>query len=92
MTQYSKRLMTRIGVDILLFAGVFLLPWWAVLLSSIALFFVFEHFVEMLIAALLMDFIYAVSLPRFLDFEFVLSLLSVVLYSGLTVVKKRVRF
>lgn len=82
----------RVVADVLLIGAVLFLPWWVVILCAIALFFLFDRFFELFLAAFLMDILYAVPLPRFGTFEFVLSLCSVALYFLLTIIKRRIRF
>lgn len=82
----------RTVADVLLIGVALFLPWWFVLVSATALFFVFERFFELFLVAFLVDLFYAVPLPRFSEFEFVLSLCSVLLYFLLTVIKRRIRF
>ncbi|HBV01779.1 MAG TPA: hypothetical protein DEF00_05375 [Candidatus Taylorbacteria bacterium] len=81
----------RAIADFLLITAAFLLPWWVVLLCAAALFFVFERFFELFLVAFLMDLLFAVPLPRFGRFEFVLSFGSVFLYLILNAIKKKMR-
>ncbi len=91
MEAKTRRMMIRVSADLLLLMAAFFLPWWVVLLYGVGLFFVFDRFFELFFVAFLMDLIYAVPLPRFGRFEFVLSLGSVLLYFILTVIKRRMR-
>ncbi|HCB35135.1 MAG: hypothetical protein A2W52_04865 [Candidatus Taylorbacteria bacterium RIFCSPHIGHO2_02_49_25] len=92
MTQEYRRVFWRIITDALLIAAVFILPWWAVLLSGAIFFFLFEYFLEMLFAALLLDLLYGVPLSRYGGFAFVVSLISVSLYIVLSALKRRMRW
>ncbi|KKW11686.1 MAG: hypothetical protein UY50_C0008G0012 [Parcubacteria group bacterium GW2011_GWA2_49_9] len=83
--------MIRLLADLLLIGMAALLPWWLVLLSAAVLFFVFEKYVEFMLIALFSDLLYGAPLPRFFDFQFVLSLGAVFLSVLFTFVKKRMR-
>ena len=87
----TKLIILRAIADFLLITAAFLLPWWVVLLCAAALFFVFERFFELFLVAFLMDLLFAVPLPRFGRFEFVLSFGSVFLYLILNAIKKKMR-
>ena len=91
MKTKTKLIILRALADFLLIIAAVLLPWWVVLLCVIALFFMFERFFELFLMAFLMDLLYAVPLPRFGRFEFVLSFGSVLLYLILASIKKRMR-
>ena len=77
--------------DALLIIAALYLQWWLVLLCSCLLFFVFDTFVEIFLAALFMDLLYGSPLSRFGDFQFILSLGALCVFVLLTVAKKRMR-
>lgn len=87
----SKRIAKRTLADILLIMAALFLPWWVVLPFAVALFFTFERYFELFLAAFLMDLLYGNALLRFGGFQFVLSLGSVLLYIILTFPKRRMR-
>jgi hypothetical protein len=91
MGAHPKKLAWRIIADLLLVSAAFFLPWWFALFSGAALFFLFDRFFELFLIAFLMDLLYAIPLPRFGSFEFVLSLFSVAMYVLLTFLKRRMR-
>lgn len=92
MNALSGNIAIRSIADIVLLLAVFFLPWWAVLFLAIALFFAFERFIELFLAAFLLDLLYSAELSRFGGFEFMLSLGVVLLYGALSFLKKRMRF
>lgn len=92
MRMNSKRIAGRALADMLLAMAAFFLPWWVMLLFAAALFFLFDAFVELFFAAFLIDLLYGSVLPRFLGFEFALSLGSALLYLLLTFLKRRMIF
>ena len=86
-----KLLLLRGTSDALLIIAALYLQWWIVLICACLLFFVFDGFVEIFLAALFMDLLYGSPLSRFGDFQFVLSLGALCVYILLTVLKKRMR-
>lgn len=83
--------MIRFFADLLLVIIAALLPWWLVLPCAAAFFFVFENYIELVLAAFFIDLLYGAPLPRFHNFQFVLSLGAVFLSVLLTFVKRRMR-
>lgn len=81
----------RFLVDILLFVGALFLPWWLVLLTASALFFVFPRFYELFFVAMCIDLLYGLPVDRFGNFQFVLSLGALFLYFALDFAKRRMR-
>lgn len=92
MNALSGNIVIRSIADISLLLAVFFLPWWAGLSLAVSLFFAFERFIELFLAAFLMDLLYSAELSRFGGFEFVLSLGAVLLYGALSLLKRRIRF
>jgi hypothetical protein len=60
----------RILVDALLFASLLWLPWWCSALIALAAVFIFEWYLEAVIAGFLMDSLYGVPSARFHGFTF----------------------
>ena len=88
----SPRMLWRVFADILLVCGVFLFPWWIVLLCACVLFFTFGRFFELFLVAFLIDLLYGSPVPYFFNSSFVLSLGAVALYLALSTVRKKMRF
>ncbi|MEO8637785.1 MAG: hypothetical protein ABI430_02705 [Candidatus Taylorbacteria bacterium] len=73
----------------ILMLSVFFIPWWVVLGLGICFLFYFDSFVEILILGFMIDSVYNVSSSHYLHFQFIISLLSVVLFVFSTQIKKR---
>ena len=78
-------------VNAFLFALVFFAPWWLAALFALVSFFLFDDFVELLLAALLADFLYGAPTPRFFGFPFVRSLSAALLFLALGLLKRHLR-
>lgn len=81
----------RACADILLFGSVLFLPWWVGAALALVSFFFFPNYVEMLLAALLTDLLYAAPAERFWGFQFVLSLSAVAVFVFCTILKRHLR-
>ena len=92
MTTGGRNIIARAVTDAGLLLAVFFLPWWTALLFALVPFFAFKRFIELVLAAFLMDLLYGIRLPRFGGFEFMLSLLAILLYVAGSFLKRRMRF
>ncbi len=81
----------RILAAAVLGGSVLYLPWWVGAGEALIFFFVFENYVEMLLAAFFADLLYSVPLPQFGRFEFILSLSALALFVLLGLLKKQLR-
>jgi hypothetical protein len=63
---HSNRNKKRIGIDIVLFLSVFLLPWWVTLLATLVATFLIHSFFESLVVGVLLDVLYGVPSTSFI--------------------------
>ncbi len=83
--------MRRILVDILLILSIFFFPWWLTLgLSLIALFY-FDNFYEILFLGIGIDSLYNATIAIYHPVEFVATIIAIVLFVGVTILKNRLR-
>jgi len=68
------------------------MPWWFSLLLAVILFFLFNNFVEIIIAGLLIDIIYGVPQVTFLNFSFIGGLGGLIIYLLGIYFKKGLKF
>lgn len=48
----------RLFIDLVLLISVFVLPWWLTLLAAILSVFLFSHYIEAIVIALMIDLLY----------------------------------
>ena len=87
-----SRQLFRPLADSFLLALVLFAPWWFTALFGLVCFFLFDGFVELLLAALFADFLYGAPTSRLFGFPFVLSFSAALLFLALGLLKKRLRF
>ncbi len=78
----------RIALGILLFAGVFYLPWWFVAIVALLIVARYPGF-EVVVAGALMDLLYGVALPSYIYYPYLFLTASVLLCLGAEFVKRR---
>jgi hypothetical protein len=81
----------RCAADLLLFGSVLYFPWWVGMSLALVFFFAFPTYVEMLLAALFTDLLYAAPTERFGGFLFVLSISSLVVFVLCGILKRHLR-
>ena len=70
------------------FAGVFFLPWWAMLLLGIALLARFGSY-EVVLGGLMADFLYGAPVPLFLEFPFLMTALFALAAAAFFLLRRR---
>ncbi|MDO8564724.1 MAG: hypothetical protein Q7R88_01890 [bacterium] len=83
--------MQRIIADILMLVSLLLLPAWVTVCAAVVLFFYFQNYYEILLVGLLLDLFYALPVEPLFGFQYVYSIIGVVLFIGLSVIKDRLR-
>lgn len=82
----------RILIDILIFCLIFILPWWLTVLLAAAFVFMYDRYAEILVVGFIIDSIYNVPLGGYFHFEFVASLICLIVFVISFLVKRRLRF
>ena len=81
----------RACADMLLFGSVLFLPWWVGAALALVFFFFFPSYIEMLLAALLADLLYAAPTEQFWGFQLVLSLSTIAVFVFCNILKRYLR-
>jgi hypothetical protein len=85
-------MMSRIVIDILLFLALFMVPWWFVLvLAGIAVLY-FDSFFEIIFLGFAIDSLYNASIPQYYAVEFVVTIIAMILFLTIEIVKRRLRW
>jgi len=72
--------MVRIFLNILAFLGLFFFPWWLSILLWLLGVFLFKHYFEIFVFALMMDFVHGIPVESFGGFSYFYSALALVFY------------
>ena len=78
----------RIFVDIILFASMFIFPWWIPAIISIVAAILLQNFLEIIVLAALYDFMYASSMGILGGLQFPVTIAACIVYIALSVLKK----
>jgi len=81
----------RILIDILLFAALFMMPFWLTALGALVCLFVFENFYEIIIVGIMLDGLYGTPM-RFVPIPAVYTLSASALFIARTLLKKHLKF
>ena len=82
----------RLLVFVFFLVGIYFLPWWIVFACVFVVMLIKRVvLVELLVPAFIMDVIYGAPIDRFYDFQFMASLIMVVILIVAFLVKKYVR-
>ena len=84
--------MRRILTDIVLILSVYIFPWWFVLIMAVIALAVFDTFYEILFLGIILDSLYNAPIARYHHVEFVVTLITVFLFIGAEILKRRLRF
>jgi hypothetical protein len=83
---------TRAIIDIALFVGIFILPWWAIFPVAIICLFLFNDFYEIFAIGFIFDNLYGVTTLFWFPFTFVYISLSAILFLTVNFLKRRLKF
>ncbi len=83
--------MKRVLVDIFLILSLFLFPWWITLAAGLIMLFIFDDFYEILFLGLGIDSLYNATIPIYYSFQFVSTIIAIVLFVGVTMLKNMLR-
>jgi hypothetical protein len=70
-------MLNRVIWGVFLITAIFWLPWWVILIFSLASLFYFDNFIEIVVIAILADVLYGSY--YFTEFPYLISLSSIVL-------------
>jgi hypothetical protein len=87
----KNKLILRIVLDVILFGSAAAGAWWIVFPVGIVCAWRYKNFFEFPLAAFAFDAIYGVPRDRFFGFEYIYSLVAVVLFVLITIFKSKVR-
>ncbi|HEY4512004.1 MAG TPA: hypothetical protein VJH55_04160 [Candidatus Paceibacterota bacterium] len=82
----------RIIANIVVFAGVFLFPWWLTFLLAVVALFNIEWYIEIIIASFLLDVLYSIPINLYWGHEFVLTLVAIIAFIVSGPIKRRLIF
>jgi hypothetical protein len=82
--------MKRVIFDIVLFLGLFTLPWWIVLIIIFIGIFLFKNFVEFLISFVVMYALYVIPGKGFINSPIYFSFIVLLVYFGIQLLRKRI--
>lgn len=77
---------------ILLLISVIALPFWISVILALAAMFYFNFFIEAIFIFLISDLIHGVSEPKLFNLVFASFFVSVLIFVGMEVLKKKLRF
>lgn len=83
--------MWRIIFDFILYVSVFLFPWWFALILAIVGLLLFRSFYEIIFLGIVIDSLYNASTHRFYGLEFIVTFISIILFTIIEMLKRRVR-
>lgn len=81
----------RLIIDVFLFLGIFIFPWWFVFICAGCALFYFSSFYEILFLGIIVDSLYNAPIVAFLHVEFVVTILAIILFIFSEVLKRRLR-
>jgi len=85
-------MLLRFLIDLLLLLSIFIIPWWACVFLSIFLIYFFKNYYEAIAIAFLIDFLHSAQTEAFFGFQFVVSLLVLILFIAMQYMKKEMIF
>ena len=92
MADARSNLILRIVLDIILFLGVFIFPFWLMLILAFVGLLYFRNFYEFIAVFVVLDFLYAAPEKRFGGSVFVLTVVSTIVYFSVNFLKKKTIF
>jgi hypothetical protein len=84
--------MLRFIVNSILILSVFIFPWWVSGLLGLCALFYFHTFYEIVVLGLIIDSLYNAKVPHFLEFQFVVTIASILVLCISLYIKERIRF
>ncbi len=84
--------MQRIFFDIFFFLCIAFLPWWLVLFVGAVGVFIFHSFYEILFAGIVIDSLYAPATEYRTGFLCVATLVAILIFIAIELLKRRLRF
>ncbi len=82
----------RIIIDCILILSAFFVPWWIPMLGGLIAIVFFNSYYEIVVLGVILDSLYNASIPRFYQFQFVLTLTSILAVFCIGAIKERLRF
>ncbi len=92
MNLSTKNNYIRSIATILMLLSILFVPWWTTALYAVFLVLYFDYYVEVMIAGIIFDSLYAVPLARFYNFTYVATLFAGVIFIAAVYLKKRLTF
>jgi hypothetical protein len=90
MASSSNHFAFRIILDIILLIGLFAMPFWLLAILAFVGLVCFRNFYEFIIIFVFSDLLYAVREPRFHNSVFILTIISVTIFSITYFIKKKI--
>jgi hypothetical protein len=87
----KNKLLLRIILDLVLFISALLGAWWLVFIIGIICTWYYRKFLEFPLAAFAFDLIYAAPRARLYNFEYVYTLIAIILFIIIIFLKSKVR-
>ena len=81
----------RILSDLFLLLAIFLLPWWMVVISAVAILFFTDSYYEFIVAGFMVDVLYGNKVAMLHDFNFIYFASAIILYIVLNKLKTLLR-
>jgi hypothetical protein len=90
MSKLRTNIILRIVFDIILFFGVFIMPFWLFAVVALASLVYFKDFYEFIPFFMMRDFLYALPEARFFGSVYILTLSSIVIFLMVNFIKSKV--
>ncbi|MBI4691909.1 MAG: hypothetical protein HY773_00465 [Candidatus Terrybacteria bacterium] len=82
----------RIVCDIVLFASLFLAPWWGTAILAVVFMVLFRHYWEGVVAAVFIDTLYSIPNTKIYGRFGIFTISTIILFFILNIIKKKIRF
>jgi len=86
----ENKIFVRIVIDVLLLISIFILPWWFTVIAAAISIFFFKFFLESVVAALIVDVLYAPS--SFVAGFYLITLGMVFIFIFFQIIRKKLIF
>jgi hypothetical protein len=84
--------MLRFIVDSIIIVSAFLFPWWVAMIFALIAVFYFTSYYEIVVLGIIIDSLYNASVPHFLGFHYMLTLVSIIVLFISMYIRERLRF
>ena len=87
----KNKLVFRIILDVILFGSALTPAWWIIFPVGIICAWYYKSFFEFPLAALAFDSVYGAPRDKFLGFEYIYSLIAIILFVVIVLLKSKIR-